>query len=152
MKKLFTALCLLALACRADKNDYVTGGEKEAENIRNISFNKLLLEAGETRRARVANLQYYETESKRLALVTYQLNDNPGYFNMAVEETKDPITLMESGRTYVCQGIGCNCRIDVSVGSDGQVQMNCSCSTCDLIVAESMQTTGFLNSLSNPSP
>lgn len=150
MKQLIAALCLVCLACRADKNEYRNGKDTAMESIRNNGLNKLLREAGETRQARVANVQYYETGTKRLALVSYQLGDRPGYYNMAVEETGQPGTLAEWGRTYVCNGLSCNCLVVVSVGSEGQYQLNCNCSSCDLIVSSSSQTSQFLNSLSNP--
>lgn len=147
MKYFLAALCLLTIACRTDKSENLKRNENQVEAKRNSEFNILLSAAGETRKATIATVQTFESDTKRLALVTYTLEGVTGLYNMAVEEPLDPNSLPEDGRTYVCNGLDCNCLVVVTVGSNGKYSLSCNCSSCELIIAESLHTTQFFNSL-----
>jgi len=147
MKYFIAALCLLSIACRTDKSENLKRNENQVEAKRNSEFNILLAAVGETRKATIATVQTYQSDTKRLALVTYTLEGVTGFFNMAVEEPLDPNSLQEGGRTYVCNGLTCNCLVVVTAGTNGQYSLSCNCSSCELIIAESPQTTQFFNSL-----
>jgi hypothetical protein len=141
MQKILTAFCLLTLACGADKYEYNEGGEKKSYRIKNEWLNEALEKAGESRKAAISTVEYYDTETPKIALVNYTISGEPGLYNVVVEMSGNGESMNEIGRMYYCTGISCNCLVVVTVGGGGSYELKCNCTTCDMIVVDTPQPT-----------
>lgn len=81
----------------------------------------------------VGNISYIHTANRSLAIVFYQTNT--GEHNILFEKDNSS-TESFSNRVTVCEGTSCNCKVTAVIDNQGNVTIDCNCSSCAMISTE----------------
>lgn len=146
MKKLILFVCFTALliSCRKsdnpsipnaathvffkDQHDMVSKVERVIQ--KHYPSDKLL---------EITHVSYIDSKDKSYALVFFRSSRKSG--NLLLEQHYQKGVLVSStGST--CEGTDCNCKVITTISNNGDVKVNCSCSSCTMLTDQ--------NTITNP--
>jgi len=86
----------------------------------------------------ITHVSYIDSRDKSYALVFYKTEKRSGNL-LLKQEFKNGVLLSTS--TGTCEGVGCNCQVVTTITSSGEVKISCSCSSCTMLVNETVAPT-----------
>ena len=81
----------------------------------------------------ITHVSYIDSRDKSYALVFYKSGKRSG--NLLLEQTYKQGVLYAASSAS-CEGIGCNCQVVTTISNAGNVTVNCSCSSCTMLVTK----------------
>ena len=78
----------------------------------------------------ITHVSYIDSKDKSYALVFYRSSRKAG--NLLLEKQYDKGVLVSS-TSSTCEGADCNCKVVTTISNNGDVKVNCSCSSCTLL-------------------
>lgn len=88
----------------------------------------------------ITHVSYIDSRDKSYALVFYKTEKRSG--NLLIGQTFEKGTLVSTS-TGTCEGVGCNCQVVTTISSSGDVKISCSCSSCTMLVNETVTATSM---------
>ncbi|MBH2005678.1 MAG: hypothetical protein I8H66_13415 [Sphingobacteriia bacterium] len=86
----------------------------------------------------ISHVSYINSRDKSYALVFFKSNKRSS--NLLLEHKyKNGVLLAASGTS--CEGVGCNCQVITTISNEGDVAVKCSCSSCTMLVNETVSST-----------
>ncbi len=86
----------------------------------------------------ITHVSYIDSRDKSYALVFYKTEKRSG--NLLLEQEFENGALVSTS-TGTCEGVGCNCQVVTTISSSGDVKISCSCSSCTMLVNETVVST-----------
>lgn len=140
MKTLITILCFVALAAcnkenirnkAADRSDFF---KNDRDALTKIQHYLNAYEKGE-QVSKIVSVSYIDSKDKSYAFVFY--TSNLGQGNLVIEreygEDEDDDTSI-GGRSIKCEGEYCNCKVRSIIADNGTVTLDCSCTSCTMLI------------------
>ncbi len=81
---------------------------------------------------KIESITYTDSKSKSYAIVFYQ--SNLGARSIAME--RDYASGSNFNTVITCEGANCDCKVQTIIGRNGDVTIQCSCSTCTMVIDE----------------
>jgi len=83
----------------------------------------------------ITHVSYIDSRDKSYALVFYKTEKRSG--NLLLKQEFENGALVSTS-TGTCEGVGCNCQVVTTISSSGDVKISCSCSSCTMLVNETV--------------
>lgn len=80
---------------------------------------------------RILSVSYIDSPKKSYAFVFYQSDHGQG--NMVIEQEYDSGAVLFS-KSVKCEGESCTCKVKSIIGDDGQITLDCNCSSCTMVI------------------
>ena len=80
---------------------------------------------------RIESISYIDSRNKSFAFVFYR--SNKGSSNVVIQKQylgRDQYAV----NSVKCDGAGCDCKVKTIIGNNGDVTLDCSCSSCTMLV------------------
>lgn len=144
MKKILLFLCLISFICSCQKEDkYLIPTSAKHEFFQNQADMTSQIQSFVTQRFpgeildQITHVSYIDSRDRSYALVFFTSNKRSG--NILLERKyKNGVLLAASGTS--CEGVGCNCEVITTISNEGDVSVKCSCSSCTMLVTETVTT------------
>lgn len=145
MKKflLIAGLTLFVFACKKEDNKQIPISAKH-EFFKSRADMTNQIQSFVTQRfpnetlAEISHVSYIDSRDKSYALVFFKSNKRSG--NLLLERKyKNGVLLAASGTS--CEGVGCNCQVVTTISNEGDVTVKCSCSSCTMLINETVTPT-----------
>lgn len=145
MKKILLILCLISVAysCKKQeesliplsaKHEFFKSRADMASQIQSFVSQRFPNETLDE----ISHVSYIDSRDKSYALVFFKSNKRAG--NLLLErQYKNGVLLAASGTS--CEGVGCNCQVVTTISNEGDVTVKCSCSSCTMLVTETIAPT-----------
>ncbi len=79
----------------------------------------------------INSISYIDSKDKSYALVFYRSNRKSG--NLLLEQKYEKGIRVSSTAT-TCEGANCNCKVVTTISNEGDVKVNCSCTSCTMLI------------------
>jgi hypothetical protein len=137
MKTFFSTLLILVLAsCQKNANtvsvlyDRPVFFENDREMMQTVQAALDQAALGE-KLERVEHISYIDSKQKSYAFVFYQSNKGSNNVVIQKQYLPDNKVALSSVR---CEGLDCNCQVKTIIDNNGGVSVDCSCSSCTMLV------------------
>lgn len=84
----------------------------------------------------ITHVSYIDSRDKSYALVFYKSNKRSGNLLLERKYRKGVLYSTSSG---TCEGVDCNCQVVTTISDAGDVTINCSCSSCTMLINQTLE-------------
>jgi len=136
MKTLLTTIVVIALmSCSKSKQtptlptqrtDFFKNVEEARMKIQTAFDNKHLNEKIQ----QIESISYVDGKDKSYAFVFF--TSNKGSRNLILE--RRIVNGQQQMKTTTCEGRACDCKVVTTIANNGDVKIECSCSTCSMVI------------------
>lgn len=80
---------------------------------------------------KILSVSYIDSERKSYAFVFYESDHGAG--NMVIEQEYNGGMVLFS-KSIKCEGESCSCKVKSIIGDNGDITLDCSCSSCTMLI------------------